>query len=94
MLALATIARPIRDPIKSSTSWVMVVMPRLYLRARLASENRKLAESSYFHELPRFVDDQDASALVGFGLIPDVIEDDIHGDGAQFVFEVADVKDD
>src|SRR5581483_11824715 len=36
MLALATIALPIRLAIKSSTSWVTVVRPRLYLRARLA----------------------------------------------------------
>ena len=46
--AFATIARPMRDPIKSSTSCVMVVMPKLYLRARLARLKRKFAESSYF----------------------------------------------
>ena len=48
ILAFATMARPMRLPIKSSTSCVMVVMPRLYLRARLARLKRKLAESSYF----------------------------------------------
>src|SRR5579884_3303163 len=46
--ALATIARPILEPIKSSTSWVTVVTPRLYFLALFARLNKKLAESSYF----------------------------------------------
>ena len=46
------------------------------------------------HELPGFVDDEEAAFLFGADDVPDVGEDDIHGDGAKLVFEVADVEDD
>ena len=46
------------------------------------------------HELPGFIDDEDAFFLVGLGLVPDVIEHDVHGYRSQFVFQVADIEDD
>ena len=46
-----------------------------------------------FHELPSFVDEKETTLLFGTDDIPDVGEDDVHSDGAEFVFEVADVED-
>ena len=46
------------------------------------------------HELPGLINDKKAAFLFGANDIPNVGEDDIHGDGAKFVFEVADVEDD
>ncbi len=42
-----TIAFPCAEPIKSSTSWVIVVTQRPYLRARFTSQKRNFALSSY-----------------------------------------------
>ena len=47
-----------------------------------------------FHELPGFVYEEEAFLLLGADGVPDVGEDNVHGDGAEFVFEVADVEDD
>ena len=46
------------------------------------------------HQLPGFIDDQHALFLVGLGLVPDVIQHDIHGYWPQFVLQVADIEDD
>ena len=46
------------------------------------------------HELPSLINDEEAAFLFSADDVPDVGEDDIHGDRAKFVFEVADVEDD
>ena len=46
------------------------------------------------HELPSLINDKKAAFLFGANDIPNVGEDDIHGNGAKFVFEIADVEDD
>ena len=45
------------------------------------------------HKLPGLVNDEEATLFLGADNVPDVGEDDIHGDGAKLVFEVANVKD-
>ena len=45
------------------------------------------------HELPSLVDDEETAFLFGADDIPDVIENDVHGDGAELVLEVANVED-
>ena len=45
-----------------------------------------------FHELPGFVDDEDTLTLVGFGLVPDVVQYYIHGDGTELVLEVTKIE--
>lgn len=47
-----------------------------------------------FHELPGLVNDKKAAFLLGADNVPDVGKDNIHGDGAEFILKVADVKDD
>ncbi len=47
-----------------------------------------------FHELPSLVDDEKAALLIGANDVPDVRKNNIHGDGTEFVLEVADVEDD
>ncbi len=42
--------------------------------------------------MPGLVDQQQAALLVGLGLVPDVIEHDVHGDRTQFVLKVAQVE--
>ena len=46
------------------------------------------------HELPGLIDDEEATLLFGADDVPNVREDDIHGDRAKLVFEVANVEDD
>ena len=47
-----------------------------------------------FHELPGLVDDENAFFLLGTDDVPDVGKDDVHGDRAKLVLEVANVEDD
>ncbi len=37
------------------------------------------------HQLPGLVNDQNAPFLVALGLVPDVVQHDVHGDRAQFI---------
>ena len=62
------------------------------MRARLARLEHEVGRVFVLHQLPGLIDDQDALALVGFGLVPDVIQHNVHADRAQFVFQVADVE--
>ena len=45
-----------------------------------------------FHELPSLVNDEEAALLLGTNNVPNVGENNIHGNGAEFVFEVTDVE--
>ena len=53
MLELAMTARPKREEVKSSTSWVMLVMPRLYLRALLVRPEKEIGRILVLHDLAR-----------------------------------------
>ena len=46
------------------------------------------------HELPSLIDDEETTLLLGADDIPDVRQDNIHGDGAELVFQIANVEDD
>lgn len=45
------------------------------------------------HKLPSLVDNKKTLTLIGANDIPDMVQDDIHGNRTKFVFEVADIKD-
>lgn len=60
----------------------------------LGETEEKVCGIVVFHELPSFIDDEEAAFLVGADNIPDMGKNNIHSDGAEFVLEVADIKDD
>ena len=66
-------AQPMRASKVLYVPRVMVVMPRLYLRARLAKGEHEVSRSSYFMSAASLVHNQHALSLVRFCLVPDVI---------------------
>ena len=64
------------------------------LTGTLGETEEEVSTIFVFHELPGLVDEEEATLLFGADNVPDVGENDIHGYGTKFVFEVANVEDD
>ena len=66
--------------------------PKIVFTGTFSKAEEEVGGIVIFHELPGLINDEKATFLFGTHDIPDVTEDDIHSDGAEFVFEVADVE--
>ena len=60
----------------------------------LGKTEEEVSRVVVFHELPGLIDDEEAAFLLGADNIPDMAQDDIDGDRAKFVLEVANIEDD
>ena len=62
------------------------------IKYRYGEAEEEVGRIVVFHELPSLVNDEEAALLLGTNNIPNVGENNIHGNGAEFVFEVTDVE--